>query len=111
MELWFLVNMNISTYQTGSSMIASGLAWWQALIAILVGNAMASGFAVLNSVSGAQSHLGYPIVSRSVWGKSVLWRSPVDVVLRLRSLQACTEPYFPSSTASSSPPSGTESRP
>lgn len=68
-QLWFLVNMNISTYQTGSSIIASGLAWWQALIAILVGNLLASCFAVLNSFSGATSHLGYPIVSRSVWGK------------------------------------------
>ncbi|KXJ86068.1 permease for cytosine/purines, uracil, thiamine, allantoin-domain-containing protein [Microdochium bolleyi] len=67
-QLWFLVNMNISTYQTGSSIIASGLAWWQALIAILVGNFLASSFAVLNSYSGATSHLGYPIVSRSVWG-------------------------------------------
>ncbi|KAH7024575.1 permease for cytosine/purines, uracil, thiamine, allantoin-domain-containing protein [Microdochium trichocladiopsis] len=67
-QLWFLVNMNISTYQTGSSMLAAGLSWWQALIAILVGNFLASGFAVLNSFSGATSHLGYPIVSRSVWG-------------------------------------------
>lgn len=50
-------------------MIASGLTWWQALIAILVGNLLAASFAVLNSVSGATSHLGYPIVSRSVWGK------------------------------------------
>lgn len=53
-------------------MIASGLTWWQALIAILVGNFLASCFAVLNSVSGASSHLGYPIVSRSVWGMTAV---------------------------------------
>lgn len=68
-ELWFLVNMNLSTYQTGSSLLASGMNFWQAIIVILIGNLLASGFAVLNSVSGADSHLGYPIVSRSVWGK------------------------------------------
>lgn len=59
----------MSSYQTGSALLASGLTFWQAIITIILGNAMATGFAVLNSVSGAQSHLGFPIVSRSVWGK------------------------------------------
>jgi nucleobase:cation symporter-1, NCS1 family len=68
-ELWFLINLNISTYQTGSSLIATGLNYWQAIIVILIGNALASTFAVVNSVSGAASHLGFPIVSRSVWGE------------------------------------------
>ncbi|KAK8154028.1 NCS1 nucleoside transporter [Phyllosticta citrichinensis] len=66
-ELWFLVNMNISSYQTGSSLLAVGMTWWQAVIVILVGDFFASCFAVLNSISGATSHLGYLIVSRSVW--------------------------------------------
>lgn len=60
----------MSTYQTGSSLLAVGLTYWQAIIVIVIGNAMGTGFAVLNSVSGAQTHLGFPIVSRSVWGKS-----------------------------------------
>lgn len=68
-ELWFCINLNMSSYQTGSSLLASGLTYWQAIIVIVFGNAMATSFAVLNSVSGAQSHLGFPIVSRSVWGK------------------------------------------
>jgi NCS1 family nucleobase:cation symporter-1 len=51
-------------------LIASGLTYWQAIIVIIVGSSLAAGFAVLNSVSGAASHIGYPIVSRSVWG---LW--------------------------------------
>ena len=37
-ELWILVNMNISGYQTGSSLVASGLSWWQAVICIIFGN-------------------------------------------------------------------------
>ena len=68
-ELWFCINLNMSSYQTGSSLLSSGLTFWQAIIVIVFGNAMATGFAVLNSVSGAKSHLGFPIVSRSVWGK------------------------------------------
>ncbi|KIX95502.1 uncharacterized protein Z520_08622 [Fonsecaea multimorphosa CBS 102226] len=79
-ELWFLVNLNISTYQTGSSLIATGLTYWQAIIVILVGNALASFFAVLNSVSGAASHLGFPIVSRSVWG---MWGAYFPILNRI----------------------------
>ena len=67
-ELWFLINMNVSSYQTGSALVAVGMNYWQAFIVIIVGDILASVFAVLNSVSGARSHLGYPIVSRSVWG-------------------------------------------
>lgn len=61
--------MNLSTYETGASLLASGLTLVQAIVVILIGNLLASSFAVLNSVSGAASHLGYPIVSRSVWGE------------------------------------------
>jgi NCS1 family nucleobase:cation symporter-1 len=68
-ELWFLVNMNLSTFETGASLLSGGLTLTQAILVIVFGNLIASGFAVLNSVSGADSHLGYPIVSRSVWGK------------------------------------------
>lgn len=67
-QLWILVFSCIPVYQTGAAMIATGLSWWQAIIAILVGNTLAACFAVLNSVSGAKSHLGFPIVSRSLWG-------------------------------------------
>lgn len=62
-ELWFCINLNMSSYQTGAALLASGLTFWQAILVIVFGNAMATGFAVLNSVSGAQSHLGFPIVS------------------------------------------------
>ncbi|KKY24433.1 putative ncs1 nucleoside transporter [Phaeomoniella chlamydospora] len=79
-ELWFLVNLNMSSYQTGSSLLASGLTYWQAIIVILIGNALASFFAVLNSVSGAQSHLGFPIVCRSVWG---MWGAYFPVLNRI----------------------------
>ncbi|KAF4125453.1 nucleobase:cation symporter-1, NCS1 family [Geosmithia morbida] len=67
-ELWFCVNLNMSSYQVGSSLLATGLNFWQAIIVILIGNLLATGFAVLNSVAGASSHLGFPVISRSVWG-------------------------------------------
>ncbi|KAH8652640.1 NCS1 nucleoside transporter family protein [Tricladium varicosporioides] len=67
-NLWVLVNSNISTYLTGSSLIALGLTWWQAIISIVVGNLLATLFVVLNSVPGAYYHLGFPVVNRYVWG-------------------------------------------
>lgn len=70
-ELWFLVGMNMSKYQTGSALIATGMTYWQAIIVIIIGNVLAASFAVLNSVSGAESHLGFPVVSRTVWGESL----------------------------------------
>ncbi|KAK7892352.1 hypothetical protein LTR67_007448 [Exophiala xenobiotica] len=79
-ELWFLINLNMSTYQTGSSLLASGMTYWQAIIVILIGNVLASTFAVLNSVSGAQSHIGFPIVCRSVWG---MWGAYFPILNRI----------------------------
>jgi len=67
-NLWVLTNMNISTYLTGSSLIALGLTWWQALISIVVGGILITFFVVLNSTPGAFYHLGFPVVNRYVWG-------------------------------------------
>lgn len=77
---------------TGSSLIANGLTWWQAVVAIVVGNLLAMVFVVLNSLPGAYYHretgsrmignalilsVGFPVVNRYVWGlygsQFVLW--------------------------------------
>ena len=67
-NLWVLTNTNISTYLTGSSLIALGLTWWQAIIVIVVAACLSTLFIVLNSVPGAFYHLGFPIANRYVWG-------------------------------------------
>lgn len=94
-DLGVLINCNISTYMTGSSLIPLGLSWWQAIIAIVVGNILASMFIVLNSLPGAFYHcksitgtlcltrlwpdsvnndhvVGFPVANRYVWG---MWGS------------------------------------
>jgi NCS1 family nucleobase:cation symporter-1 len=60
-----LVNSNISSYMTGSSLIALGLTWWQAIIAIIVGNILSTILVVLNSLPGAYYHsqLSSPLAS------------------------------------------------
>ena len=67
-NLWVLTNCNISTYMTGSSLIALGLVWWQAIIAIAVASLVSMTFIVLNSTPGAFYHLGFPIANRYTWG-------------------------------------------
>ena len=67
-NLWVLTDSNISSYLTGSSLIAIGLSWWQAIIVIVIGNICSCTFVVLNSVPGAYYHLGFPVVNRYIWG-------------------------------------------
>lgn len=73
-NLGVLINCNISTYMTGSSLIPLGLSWWQAIIAIVVGNILASMFIVLNSLPGAFYHCksmnGTPVTL--IYGPTVL---------------------------------------
>ncbi|KAI5306750.1 hypothetical protein KEM56_007306 [Ascosphaera pollenicola] len=64
---WVLVNSNISTYMTGSSLVAMGMSWWEAFIAICVGNLIVTVLVILNSLPGAYYHIGFPVVNRSVW--------------------------------------------
>ena len=47
--LWISMAHCIPTYTLASVMIAEGLAWWQALLAILVGNLVVLGPILLNS--------------------------------------------------------------
>lgn len=54
--LGVLCNSNISSYMTGSSLIALGLTWWQAIIAIIIGQLIATALVVLNSLPGAFYH-------------------------------------------------------
>ncbi|KAE8358528.1 permease for cytosine/purines, uracil, thiamine, allantoin-domain-containing protein [Aspergillus caelatus] len=63
-----LASSNISVYMIGSSLIAMGLTWRQSLAAIVVGNIIAVGLLVINSLPGMFYHIGFPLVNRYVWG-------------------------------------------
>ncbi|KAF2138171.1 uncharacterized protein K452DRAFT_291218 [Aplosporella prunicola CBS 121167] len=77
---WLLVNCNITSYLTGSALIPLGLTWWQAVIAIVVGNLLATVAVVLNSLPGAYYHVGFPVINRTVWG---MWGSLFPVCNRI----------------------------
>ncbi|RFN55296.1 hypothetical protein FIE12Z_549 [Fusarium flagelliforme] len=71
-NFWLLINCNIATYLTGSALIPLGLTWWQAIIAIVLGNVIATAALILASLAGAYYHIGFPVFSRAVWG---IWGS------------------------------------
>ncbi|KAK8065137.1 hypothetical protein PG997_011884 [Apiospora hydei] len=77
---WLLTNINISTYLTGSALIPLGLTWWRAIISIVIGNLLSAFFCVLNSLPGAYYNLGFPVVSRMVWG---MWGSQFAIWNRI----------------------------
>ncbi|KAH5433700.1 hypothetical protein HBI47_091240, partial [Parastagonospora nodorum] len=79
-NFWLLINCNIATYLTGSALIPLGLTWWQAIIAIVVGNTLATAALLLSSLAGAYYHIGFPVFSRAVWG---IWGSQFVVWNRI----------------------------
>jgi nucleobase:cation symporter-1, NCS1 family len=59
---------SMDNWTLGSTMIGIGLNWWQSILVIFGSQMISSIFQALNSRSGAVYHVGYPIVSRSVFG-------------------------------------------
>lgn len=60
--------MTLSNFQLGASLVSAGLAVWQAIIAIILGKIIIAMVAVANGYVGAEWHIGFPVVSRYIWG-------------------------------------------
>jgi NCS1 family nucleobase:cation symporter-1 len=58
----------ISNWQQGCALVSSGLSAWQTMISIILGKAIITIIAILNGYVGAEWHIGFPVVSRMVWG-------------------------------------------
>lgn len=58
----------MSNWQLGASLVAAGLSVWQAIIATIIGKVIISLVAIFNGYVGAQWHIGFPVVSRYIWG-------------------------------------------
>ncbi|KAH7310666.1 NCS1 nucleoside transporter family protein [Stachybotrys elegans] len=77
---WLLINCNIATFLTGSALIPLGLNWWQAIIAITIGNIIATAALIISSLPGAYYNIGFAIFSRVNWG---IWGSQFAVWNRI----------------------------
>ena len=68
--LWISMAHCIPTYTLASTMIAAGLAWWQALAAILLGNLIVLAPILLNSHPGTKYGIPFPVFARAAYGTS-----------------------------------------
>ncbi|KAL1837977.1 hypothetical protein VTJ49DRAFT_3166 [Mycothermus thermophilus] len=71
---WIADSFNINTWMISSSMIVSGLSWWQSWICVWLGYFISGFFICLTGRIGAVYHIGFPVVGRSsfgIWGS--LW--------------------------------------
>ncbi|HEY1558838.1 MAG TPA: NCS1 family nucleobase:cation symporter-1 [Kofleriaceae bacterium] len=66
--LWISMAHCIPTYTLASSMIADGMAWWQALGTILLGNLIVLGPILLNSHAGTKYGIPFPVFARAAYG-------------------------------------------
>ncbi|KAN0086485.1 putative uridine permease Fui1 [Elaphomyces granulatus] len=71
---WISDSFNINTWMISSSMIVSGISWWQSWLCVWVGYFFAAIFICLTGRIGAVYHISFPVVSRAsfgIWGS--LW--------------------------------------
>ncbi len=66
--LWFSMSMEVTTYMLASSLIAGGMNWKQAILTILLGNAIVCVPMILNAHAGARSGLPFPVFVRASFG-------------------------------------------
>src|SRR3954467_2275616 len=66
--LWISMAHCIPTYMLASGLIESGMAWWQALFTILLGNTIVLVPILLNSHPGTRYGVPFPVLLRSSYG-------------------------------------------
>ncbi|KAB5518081.1 NCS1 nucleoside transporter [Coniochaeta sp. 2T2.1] len=67
-SFWTTNQVCISNWQLGGALVASGLSVWQAMISIIIGKIIVAAVAIFNGYVGAEWHVGFPVVSRYIWG-------------------------------------------
>ena len=66
--LWISMAHCIPTYTLASAMISAGMAWWQALGTILLGNLIVLAPILLNSHPGTKYGIPFPVFARAAYG-------------------------------------------
>src|SRR2546427_5867245 len=66
--LWISMSACIPTYMLGSSLIAEGMSWWQAVLTIFLGNVIVLLPMVLNAHAGTKYGIPFPVYCRSSFG-------------------------------------------
>lgn len=66
--LWIGMAVCIPTYTLAASMIEQGMAWWQAVLTVALGNAIVLVPMVLNGHPGAKYGIPFPVLMRASFG-------------------------------------------
>jgi nucleobase:cation symporter-1, NCS1 family len=67
-SFWAINQIAISNWQLGAALVGVGLSVWQTMIATIIGKIIIAMVAVCNGSIGARWHIGFPVLSRSIWG-------------------------------------------
>jgi len=82
--LWVAMSVCIPTYMLASGLIAGGMAWWQAIGTILLGNLIVLVPMLLNAHAGAKYGIPFPVFVRASFGVK-----GANLPAVLRALVAC----------------------
>src|SRR6188768_4195861 len=82
--LWISMSLCIPTYMLASSLIGGGMNWWQAILAIFLGNVVVLIPMILNGRAGAKYGIPFPVFARASFGVK-----GANIPALLRSIVAC----------------------
>jgi NCS1 family nucleobase:cation symporter-1 len=82
--LWIGMSVVITTYTLASGLMEQGMTWWQAMLTILLGNAIVLLPMVLNAHAGTKYGVSFPVLCRASFGVK-----GANVPAILRALVAC----------------------
>jgi NCS1 family nucleobase:cation symporter-1 len=82
--LWIGMSVVITTYTLASGLMQQGMAWWQAMLTILLGNSIVLVPMILNAHAGTKYGISFPVLCRASFGVK-----GANVPAILRALVAC----------------------
>ena len=66
--LWVAMSITIPTYMIAGILVDMGMNWWQAMLAVLTGNALVLVPMILNGHAGTKYGIPFPVFARSSYG-------------------------------------------
>lgn len=82
--LWISISATVATYMSGSTLIAIGMSWWQALLTVFLGTSIVLVPVILNSHVGTKYGIPFPVYCRAAFGLN-----GANLPVLLRALVAC----------------------
>jgi nucleobase:cation symporter-1, NCS1 family len=82
--LWIGMSVVITTYTLASGIMQQGMTWWQAMLTILLGNAIVLVPMILNAHAGTKYGVSFPVLCRAAFGVK-----GANVPALLRAIVAC----------------------